>query len=140
MTVVYPDGTITGDTFSAVVPAILPISGETGSSTAECPTNAKIINNNVEKAIEVTDIHMNSGTWTVTDYDNGNFESGTNVAMSFNGCKTDTSGNVNLSGDWTVPADGELALNLNAKISKQAKPVSTTQIATVSFTMGWANE
>lgn len=138
LTVVYPSGTIHGDTFSAVVPAVIPISGEVGSSDAVCPTNAKIINNNVERAIRVTDIQMTSGTWTVVDYDNGNFETGKNVSMSFNGCKADQSGNVALTGNWVVAADGELPLSLTAKISKQSKPVSTTQIATVSFTLGWA--
>lgn len=139
LTVVYPEGTITGDTFSAVVPAILPISGETGSSTASCPTNAKIVNNNVERAIQVSAIHMGSGSWSVVDYDTGDFDSGTNVSMSFNNCKATANGDVTLSGDWNVPAGGELPLNLEAKISKQSAPVSTSQIATVSFTMGWAD-
>lgn len=140
LTVVYADGTITGDTFSAVVPAVLPISGVTESSEALCPTNAKIVNNNVERAIEVSDITMRSGSWAVVDYDSGNFENGTNVSMSFNGCKTGSSGVVDLSGgNWEIPAGDSLALDLSAKISKQTAPISATQIATVSFTLGWAN-
>lgn len=137
----YPSGSIHGDTFSAVVPAKIPISGEVGKSSTTCPTNAKITNNNVERAIKVTGIQMNpSGGWGVVGFDSDNFESGKNVAMSFNNCKTDGSGNVDLSNaDWTVPAGGDLPLNLDAKISKQSKPVATSQIATVSFTLGWAD-
>lgn len=140
LTVVNASG-VGGDVFSATVPAIIPITVST-SGEVTAPTNARIVNNNYDRAIEVKSITLaGANGWTTADYTSGDFSTrdGKRLAMSFNGDASNGAGAVALTADaWQIAADGTLPLALDAKVPLQSKSGAVGQVATVSFVLGWA--
>lgn len=130
------------DIIIATVPVELPIVMDLeGNITV--PSNAKIINHVQDKDITVTKIAavMVDG-WSAADFSDDlseKNEDAKELGLSFRGDTMGANGMFSLSPDnWNIAANGELALNMAAKLPKQTE-VNKIKIATVSFTIDWAS-
>jgi hypothetical protein len=139
--------------FSVTVPTVLPIY-VTSDGTVLVAEKAKITNNS-GAAVQVTGlkIEQTGTTWTLADYDNGDFNS-TNLnylGMSINGSKTTGSPDDDVKQTVSIKFSAEgflqIAKNSSQPISYDAKVSGQTTafgnsnnntVAQVTFTIGWA--
>lgn len=135
---------VTGDTFSVIIPAIIPLSMD-AEGEIKTPTNAAIKNMNIEKGIEVTGVTVTGQNgWSAADYSSGDFdtEDGKNIGLSINGQGTDGSGTISTdAGTWTCGAglsgNGQIDLTITAKANKQTTQGNKGTVANISFTVAF---
>lgn len=142
------DNWVSGDTFSVVIPAVLPLSMDT-SGTIKAPDNAYMQNYNIDHAVDVTAVQVTGqSSWTVVDYASGDYdtEDGTNIGISLQGQGTNGSGVIDVgSGDWQMSkgldgdTNGKLDLTIAAKANKQTEVGNKGTVANIQFTMAFAD-
>ena len=123
--------------FSVTVPATLPITVKADGST-ETATNAAIVNNSSD-AVKVTDVTIiTSDGWSQA---NSNDFSATPVGTkSFYISITDNSESKAAVTNQTINAANRLTLAYEAGVPAQSEALSEQTIATVVFTVAWAEE
>ena len=130
------------DVMNVIVPAELPIVMDSNGGIT-LPTDAKI-ENKASKKVKVTEVSVNKASgWVIGDYadDYSAKDEGTKeIALQFRGDNVNTDGKLQLSeGNWGIDGNGELALNMGAKLPKQ--PVNNKdKVASVQFTIDWDTE
>ena len=126
----------------ATVPVELPVIMDLeGNITV--PKDAVIINHVEDKGIEVTAIDVVSGAdWEIADFSDDFSSKSTNTkefGLMLRGDELNTTGEFELSaGNWNIPADGELPLNMRMRLPKHTEE-SKTEIATIGFTLNWSD-
>ena len=123
---------------SFIVPDVIPINMDK-DGVVTTSDNLKMQNLG-DKDIEVTAMSVEGKSdWQIVDYQDDLSSEPDNthkLSMSFNGDKTDRSGNVQLTdGNWDIAAHENLGLSVNAKLPKQTvADDTTTSIAQVNYT------
>lgn len=130
--------------FSATIPAVIPAAIDS-NGTVTVPNNIKIINNNQYRAIKATNISVTpSESWSLSDYDSGDFSemNGKNFSVKLRNdpVSTDTKQVSLTDGNWKVLAGGTLDIPMGLKVSPQNKIGSLGNIASISFTLDWADD
>ena len=128
------------DVFNVIVPAEIPI--YMSKAGALQISNTLAIENKSSKAVEVKAIQVDGKNgWSVLDYntDFGGKPADTkDLSLSFRGDSTDGTGNIKPSvGNWVIDKDNFLNINTAAKVPLQTQ-ASRTSIATVVWTIDWA--
>ena len=95
--------------------------------------------------MKVTGVTVSSGNgWTLVPYATNMAREKVDtrlIGLSLNGVETDTEGSseiLPLSGDWTVPENGNLPLSYDAVISALSQPVTDQAVLSVVFVLEWA--
>ena len=129
--------------FSVTVPVAMPLTVDQngGVHAAENLT----IQNDSTGAVKVTGVTVSSGNgWTLVPYATNMAREKVDtrlIGLSLNGVETDTEGSseiLPLSGDWTVPENGNLPLSYDAVISALSQPVTNQAVLSVVFVLEWA--
>ena len=118
---------------SVTVPAALPVSVVDGSVLVA--NNAKITNNAKTGAVKVTAVAVENGALTVADYADFDGDENT-IALSINGCGTETAGDLAITESAFPNIDPGSALDIRyqAKVAV-SKDVKDLRAATVIFTI-----
>lgn len=135
--------TATAATFSVTVPTTLPLSIDQDGAVTES-TELKIVNNGDGQvkvtAVEITELN----SWTLVDFSDTDFTklqvNLKQFGLTINGDevnyatdKIDTLGSA-----WkTIDGNSELALPYEGNVALQTSGFENTEIATVTFTIGW---
>ena len=129
--------------FSVTVPVTMPLAVDQngGVHAAENLT----IQNDSTGAVKVTGVTVSANNgWTLVPYATNMAREKVDtrlIGLSLNGVETDTEGSseiLPLSGDWTVPENGNLPLSYDAVISALSQPVTDQAVLSVVFVMEWA--
>jgi len=132
-----------GPVLIATVPLKLPIVMDLKDDGVTVPTNAKITNHVQTRGITVSAIKMTTaGGWEIRTMGDDFTAIANNtkaLAMSFRGDCNATDGNFNLSaGNWNIAKNDSLNLNMTARVPIHTTLTTESNIATVSFTLTWA--
>jgi len=118
---------------SVTVPASLPVSVIDGKVVVA--SNVSIHNNASDTAVQVTGIRIQSGSYTIGNFENYSPTTGS-IALSINGCGTIGEGELPIN-DMAFPvidAGAELPINYDAKVTA-AGTVENETAAIVIFTL-----
>ncbi len=118
---------------NVTVPASLPV--EVVNGTVLTADNAGIVNNSQYSAVQVTNISVTKGAFSVGNYNN--FSGKKTIALKINGCPTKGGGNLSLTSSAfpRIEARGILDLNYDAKVSKDAENMEDVKAANVVITI-----
>lgn len=118
---------------NVTVPAALPVYVING--TVVTADDVKIINNSKTTAVQVTDVEVTNGSFSVGDYDN--FSGSSKIALKINGCPTKGAGKmyINTTAFPRIEADSSMPLEYYAKVSGDAKNAEKVNAANVVFTI-----
>ena len=118
---------------NVTVPASLPV--EVINGVVVTAENACIVNNAPAGSVQVTNISVENGAYTVGNYDS--FTGSKTIALKINGCATTGSGKLNITREAFPPiaAGGQQKLTYYAKVSADTAPVNNVQAASVVFTI-----
>lgn len=121
---------------NVTLPASLPV--EVINGVVVTAENACIVNNAQAGSVQVTNISVENGAYTVGNYDS--FSGAKTIALKINGCATTGSGKLNITREAFPPiaAGGQQKLTYYAKVSADTAPVSDVQAASVVFTIAIA--
>lgn len=125
---------------SATVPSQILISMDLEGNVT-VPEGAKIINNS-DKSIEVTSIDAIPGVgWKISSYSDDFTKKETDsreLGLRFRGDELVAEGYFTLTSEnWVIPELTELALEVEAKVTKESNSGEHSGIATVSFGLDW---
>lgn len=136
--------------FSVTVPTSIPMSINSDAEVT-CATNLSITNNTAAP-VEVTNIEVQSGTWSIVDYNDGDRSPLASEKVNSNKLglalkpaggsqiATSTNGTQNLSVDsaeWVVSAGGSLSFECAGIATAVSSSASNVQAAKVVFTLAW---
>lgn len=134
--------TATAATFSVTVPTTLPLSIDQDGVVGES-TELKIVNNGDGQikvtAVEITELN----SWTLVDFDTDFTKEQVNLkqfGLKINGDEVnyETDKIDTLGSAWTtIDGNSELALPYEGNVALQTSAFENTEIATVTFTIGW---
>lgn len=139
--------------FSVTVPTSIPMSINSDAEVT-CATNLSITNNTAAP-VEVTSIEVQSGTWSIVDYNGGDRSplaaekvnsNKLGLALKPSGgsqIATSTNGTQSLSVDsdeWVVSAGGSLSFQCSGIATAVSGAIAdAVQAAKVVFTIGWSS-
>lgn len=116
------------------IPAAMPVSVVDGAVyTAD---NVTIINNSKSMDVEISSVRVESGEYSVGDYNNFSDDAEKTIAMVINGAATTGEGEIDLSSGYfrNIGAGSSLAIDYDAKVSDGAD-VKNMQAASVVFVL-----
>ena len=128
--------------FSVTVPVSLALTvSEQGEVYAA--TGAEVVNHSTA-AVQVTGVTVSAvNGWTLVPYDTDMASEKVDsrlIGFALNGSETASKGTTEalaLTGDWTVPLDGNLPLTYDAVVSALSQPVDQ-QVISIVFILEWA--
>ena len=128
--------------FSVTVPVSLALTvSEQGEVYAA--TGAEVVNHSTA-AVKVTGVTVSAvNRWTLVPYDTDMASEKVDsrlIGFALNGSETASKGTTEalaLTGDWTVPLDGNLPLTYDAVVSALSQPVDQ-QVVSIVFVLEWA--
>ena len=128
--------------FSVTVPVSLALTvSEQGEVYAA--TGAEVVNHSTA-AVKVTGVTVSAvNSWTLVPYDTDMASEKVDsrlIGFALNGAETASKGTTEtlaLTGDWTVPLDGNLPLAYDAVVSALSQPVDQ-QVVSIVFVLEWA--
>lgn len=122
---------------NVTLPASLPV--EVINGVVVTAETAAIVNNANSGSVQVTGISVESGDYSVGDYEN--FSGSKTIALKINGCPTTGSGwlNINHEAFPKIAPGGSQKLTYYAKVSGDAEPAGEVQAANVIFTIAIAD-
>ena len=128
--------------FSVTVPVSLALTvSEQGEVYAA--TGAEVVNHSTA-AVQVTGVTVSAvNGWTLVPYDTDMASEKVDsrlIGFALNGSETASKGTTEalaLTGDWTVPLDGNLPLTYDAVVSALSQPVDQ-QVISIVFVLEWA--
>lgn len=130
--------------FSAYVPVELPIKMNTQGDVFT-PDNAMIINGVETKGIKVESItaSLDDG-WAPADWDDdfsAKEKDTQEISLKLRGDTLDSSGNFNITeGDWNIPKNSYIDLNMGAKLPKQSANSNKKRVAQLEFALNWSGD
>lgn len=124
--------------FSAYVPTVLPILMDLDGNVV-APTNAKVINGVEDRAIQVEGMEATAtGSMELVSMEEAAEADPDEKVFGFSLAGEDMTGDMS-SLPIRIEADGELDLNMQAEIPAQSEVRAESEIATVLFTLDWAD-
>lgn len=132
------------DNFSMWVPSSIAFHVSKDGGVTYTPGDPKIYNGSEIRPITVRSIFVTPvADWSLVDYasDFGRFEiDDSYIGLSINGTPVSANGFMKLNPeDWTIAADGTLALDFDIKVPKQSEARILPDVLRVNFTGDWAN-
>lgn len=124
--------------FSAYVPTVLPILMDLDGNVV-APTNAKVINGVEDRAIQVEGMEATAtGSMELVSMEEAAEAAPDEKVFGFSLAGEDMTGDM-ASLPIRIEADGELDLDMQAEIPAQSEVRAESEIATVLFTLDWAD-
>ena len=133
----------TGETFTAYIPTELPIQMDLDGNIVTA-TEAKIINASDTKDIKVSGVEVELGSgWSAANFEDDFTSKADNTQEIGIKLRSDTlssDGTFSLTeDDWKIGKESSLDLNMGVKIPKQTVEGDKGKIATVTFTLEYAD-
>lgn len=133
------------DNFSMWVPSSIAFRVDKDGDVTHTPDDPKIYNGSEVRPIAVRSIFVTPvADWSLVDYasDFGGFEiDDSYIGLSINGTPVSANGFMKLNPeDWTIAADGTLALDFDIKVPKQSETRMLPDVLRVNFTGDWVDE
>ena len=127
--------------FSVTVPATLfLVMDKDGKVYA--PTNA-VITNNSTAAVKVTGISLSpKNGWTVVSYSTNMANQKVDshkIGLKLRDSESNVGGIMPVTGNWTVPKDGDLPLPYSAVVSATSQPIAGQNVLDITFVIDWSD-
>ena len=133
--------TVAAANFSVTVPTSLPVSVAADGTVTVAGTNPKIVNSGTGP-VSVTGVAFaGRNDWTVTDYTadmSSEAVNGKKIALSINGKKAVSELSDIIASFSDIDGGDEQEFTYAANIPTQSTAIDATEVAAVTFTVGWS--
>ena len=134
--------TVAAASFSVTLPTSLPVNVAADGTVSVATVNPKIVNNSAGP-VRVTDVTFTGKNgWSVTDY-TADLSTSTvgskQIALSINGKKAVSERSAIVSSFSTINGMDEQEFVYAANIPAQSAAITAAEVASVTFTVGWAS-